>query len=169
MPRTILYSRTLPLAEAPEAINPRYSGLPIGDASDEMIEREGDDFAGKLVKYIPGEALALVALISSIAGITEKQILAIVAVGGVGQLLWLHRAAGDLAAADRPSWRQYIFALVAYLGWILGTTPAVCSVVGVARTTGAICMASVAYLLPLIDDAAHRRLDPNTEPPALLR
>jgi hypothetical protein len=169
MPRTIVYARPMQITDASEKGNPRYSGggavAPLEDAA----VTEGDDFAAKLVKYIPGEALALVALISSLAGISQIQVVSIVVVGGIGQLLWLHREGAKLLTVDRPSQRQYVFALVAYVAWVFGTSPTVCSVLGIAHTTGTITMASVAYLLPLVDDVAHARLDPKVEEPALRR
>jgi hypothetical protein len=121
------------------------------------------------MKYIPAEALALVALISSIEGIRDGQVVAVVIVGGVGQLLWLMRQGKKIAPVDRPSLRQYGFALIAYLAWVLGTSPTVCDVLGVDRTTGTIAMASTAYLLPLIDDSAHDWLDPKPQEPFVTR
>lgn len=169
MPRTIVYARAIRPGETPEETNPRYSSRAIGASNGDTVVREGDDFAAKLVKYIPGEALALVALISSINGISDQQVVAIAVVGGVGQLLWLYREGSKLATRDRPSLRQYGFASIAYFAWVVGTSPLVCSVLGMAHTTGTITMASVAYLLPLVDDAAHARFDPETEEPALMR
>jgi hypothetical protein len=171
VPRTIIYDRPIHANEATGAPAEVYSGgvgrRPRDD--ERIVARPGDDFASKLMKYIPAEALALVALISSIRGIADAQVLAVVIVGGVGQMLWLMRQGKKLALADHPSWRQYSFALIAYVAWVLGTSPTVCGVLGVSPTTGTIAMASVAYLLPLIDDSAHDWLDPKPSEPILTR
>ncbi len=171
MPRTIVYDRPISVAEGQEAPHRAYSESLVGRAGEgeDVVTRPGDDFSSKLIKYMPAEALALVALISSIEGIKDGQVLAVVIVGGLGQLLWLRQQGAKLDPADRPTARQFGFALVAYCAWVLGTSPTVCAVLGIDRTTGTIAMASVAYLLPLIDDSAHAWLDPKPPEPILLR
>jgi hypothetical protein len=171
VPRTIVYDRPIRIAEAEQTLRREFGDAgPIGATRpDAVATRPGDDFASKLVKYIPAEALAFVALISSFSDITEPQVITIVAVGLAGQMLWLRRQGAKLPPADRPTWRQYILSAIAYAAWVLGTSPAVSAVFGVDRTTATITMASVAYLLPLIDDPTHEWLDPKPAEHVLIR
>ena len=110
-----------------------------------------------------------VALISSMEGIADEQVIAVVVIAGIGQLLWLSHSAAKLPIADRPTVRQYSLAVVAYAAWVLGTSPEVAQILGIDRTTATIAMASVAYLLPLVDPKTHAWLDPDPEEPVLTR
>ena len=104
------HDRPIRIADAEQTLKREFGDAgPIGAAGpDAVATRPGDDFASKLVKYIPAEALAFVALISSFSGITEAQVVTIIAVGFVGQMLWLRRQGAKLPPADHPTWRQYI-------------------------------------------------------------
>jgi hypothetical protein len=125
--------------------------------------------AGLAPGPIPGEALALIALITAGSGMGDGQVIALVTVGAVGQMLWLQQRGAQLDGPDRPTARFFVFALIAYLAWVLVTCPADRELAGVDETTAAIVMASVAYLLPLVDPIAHERLDSSEEEPVLER
>jgi hypothetical protein len=168
LPRTIIYERRIPARQQRSPGSPAY-GSATKAGADETKVRPGDDFATRLTKYLPAETIALVALVSSISGITRYQIWAIVLVGAIGQVLVLRQASRKLDKPDQPSWRQLVFAVVAYAGWVLGTTPAFCDSIHVDRTTGTIVMACVAYLLPLVDVEAHDLLDNKDDVEVLTR
>ncbi len=167
MPRTILYARPAQPGDHAAPSGAYYAQRAGAPAQDDLGDVPGDDFATRLAKYIPAEALALVALITSIEGITDEQMIAIVVVAAIGQLL--NQLGERLSAADRPAVRQYVFALIAYAAWVLGTTPPVSDMLGVDRTTATIVMASTAYLLPLLDPPTHKWLDPQPSAPRLRR
>lgn len=169
MARTIVYERRIPIEVLDDSDRRAYGAFRAAAGQDDVAIREGDGFAERLLKYIPGEALALIALITAGSSMSDGQVIALVAVGAIGQILWLQQRGAQLDGPDRPSARFFVFALVAYLAWVLGTCPTVRELVDVDQTTAAIVMASVAYLLPLVDPIAHERLDGSEEPVVLER
>lgn len=169
MPRVIIYPRA-----RPEPTTSAEQRQLYGARGDEEVAAAAslvaDDYASRLLKYIPAEALAFVVFGTSFSSERRGQVAAVAIVAAVGQLLWLRRSAQSLPAADRPTWRYYLLSLIAYVAWVVGTSPKVRSLVGLHQTTAAIILGSVAYLLPSIDPATHSRLDPKPpEPPRVRR
>lgn len=168
MPRVILYDRpALRDAEQRDG-SPRYAGGGKGAPGAEEV-RAGDDYVQRLVKYIPAEAIGFVIFGTSFPNEKDGHVVAVVVVAAVGQLLWLFRRGQQVPQADRPTARFYVLALIAFAAWALGTSPPVSELVGLDRTTAALILCSVAYLLPWIDPQTHAWLDPKPPEPERLR
>jgi hypothetical protein len=133
------------------------------------VVRRGDGYLERVAKYIPAEALGFVILGTSYPGIEALELATVVAVGAVGQMLWLYRKGDGLAELDKPTPRYYVLSLIAYGAWVLGTCPSVAALVGVDGSLAAIVLTSVAYLLPWIDPKTHAWLDPPPPERPLLR
>jgi hypothetical protein len=169
LPRTIIYSRPVG-GEQPRNEEGRvYAGTTSPEDTEEVTSTAGDGLSTRLTKYIPGETLAFVLPFCSVDGVKDGHVVAAVAVGALGQVLWLHHQGSQLAPTDRPTFRFYFLALVAYAAWVLGTVPHVHELCHIDQTTAALVLLAVAYLLPLIDPKTHEIFDPTPEPNYLTR
>lgn len=166
MPRTIIYDR--PRSSLPPQARPTYGERVAGTEQDGDV-RPGDPYLTRLAKYIPAETLAFMVFSTSFSQETRGQTIAVVLIGAVGQLLWLYNRGQAISdPEDRPTWRYYMFSLIAYSAWIIGTCPQVSHYAGIPRTTAAIILGGVAYLLPLADPETHAWID-HREPPLITR
>ena len=97
---------------------------------------------------------------------SDLQLAAGVLVGARGQLLWLGLKAKDpeVDERDRPGWHFFVLAVIAYFAWVIGTCAPVAEALKIDPTTAVIVVASVAYLLPLLDPTLHRALNESDEP-----
>lgn len=155
MPRTIAYKvppRTTPVDDVPVY----GSASPRGE-SDELAEP--DQFQARLIKYIPGETLAFVVPVAAFANDRDGLVALVAIAGAIGQLLLLKKSGGRAQLNARPTPRFFLFALIAYIAWAFGTSAEIRNLIGMDTTTGAVIMATAAYLLPLIDPFAHAKFD----------
>jgi hypothetical protein len=161
VPRTIIYSRPVGGEQPQDEEGRIYAGTTTSSGSaEEVISTAGDGLSTRLTKYIPGETLAFVLPFCSVDGVKDGHVVGAVAVGALGQVLWLHHQGSQLATTDRPTFRFYLFALVAYAAWVLGTVPHVHEICRIDQTTAALILLAAAYLLPLIDPKTHEIFDP---------
>lgn len=166
MPRSIVYPAPAPRPRADERDRPYAGGTGAADAGQSTEMSPGDGFAQRLLKYIPAETLAFVVFLTAMSDLKDAHVVAVVVVGLVGQVLILRSQTAKMAAPDRPTLRFFIFAVVAYLAWVVGTSPRFAHIVHLDRTTATLIMACVAYLLPLIDPKTHEIFDPKPPEPA---
>ncbi len=134
MPRTIVYPQS-PAAAAAAAGGP--PPLPP------------DEFGDKLVKYLPAEVVAfyvpIYALIPTAEDWARWLILAVAALGTLGHLL--------LRADPANPPRRYFFvlAVVAFLGWAIGTSTVGSDLLGMEEWLSKIVLLLVVFAVPLID------------------
>jgi hypothetical protein len=115
-----------------------------------------DDYATKLVKYVPAETLSFflpaVLLADSALG---DALLVIVAM--VGTALYLGRQ------GPKPLY-FYVLAELALLAWIVGTTEVGSELLPLRPEAAKLTLAIAVYLIPAVDDTLTRRLQPSQAP-----
>lgn len=160
MARTIVYDRPRQPDEREASVPAVYAQRGDATTSEDEDTLRGDTYAERLLKYIPAETIAFVVFGSSFSDITDAQLVAVLIIAAVGQLGWIYREGQKLRPVDRPAPRQYVFAFIAFCAWTLGTASGVREMLGVDDTTAAIVLGGAAYLLPMVDPAAHEKWDP---------
>jgi len=124
--------------------NPTYAGAPVP---------EPDGYAERLVKYIPGEAIALFLPFASIKSISDPQLIAVLAAVAVLTLLWAFDRNAKLdPQLRRPKGLVALWSLVAFAAWALGTSATTQQLVAWPPLTCAIILAVTAALMPKVDD-----------------
>jgi hypothetical protein len=134
-----------------ESGSPLYAGGADGPSSDGYAER--------LIKYIPGEAIAFFLPFASIEGITDGQLIAVLAVCAVIALWWALNREGRLVEdLKRPSWLVLIWSLIAFAAWAIGTSHATQHMLGWPALTCTIILAGSSVVIPMVDDMLVGRL-----------
>jgi hypothetical protein len=112
-----------------------------------------DGFPEKLAKYVPAEVLAFYVPIVAIAGVKDdKQTLFVVtAVAALGVVIYLGTAARQVVADRRPPIWFYALAVVAFLGWAIGTIPQLGPELGLSTVLSSVVLPIVIFAVPGID------------------
>ena len=132
---------------------PEEASIPPTERSD-----QGDDYFARLVKYIPGEALAFFLPFSASEDISDGWLIGVTAVGLTGACLWASNRNALLEPALRqPTGRVLAVTAVAFAAWALGTSANLQDLVGIGQQYAAIVTGAVALLLPAVDEALARR------------
>lgn len=138
-----VYGRTEPSPQVPE------------------VAPSPDGYLSRIIKYIPGETLALVLPASLIPGLDDWHLWLIAIAGLIGTPLWLRfTARRQLPPHQQPHLRFYAIALLAYCPWIFASSTPVRDVIGIDQELTAVLLFLAAYFLPLLDD----QLDDATRP-----
>jgi beta-phosphoglucomutase-like phosphatase (HAD superfamily) len=117
---------------------------------------QGDSVPEKLVKYIPGEALAFFVPVAAALGTKHNSVLvAAVVVGGIGTVGYLWVVARKLDATSRPLPHFYVLAVIAFAAWALATTASVQKLVGVDDTSAGVGLLFAVFLIPLTDSVCN--------------
>lgn len=124
-----------------------------------------DGYAGKLVKYIPGEVIAfftpISALIgaagssnSSAAGSNTGWLIAVTVVGALAAPAYVFVGA---AASVRPY--TYVLSTVAFVAWAFGVSPPLDAAAGLSAVAVGVSLGCAVFLIPLIDQVVTKVLD----------
>jgi hypothetical protein len=143
MARVLLYKPTTPPAGEGVAPTAGPGGKPKSD----------EDYADKLVKYIPGEAIAFytpLALLVKDSGIGAQ--LALILVGAVGVILYTGYHARRQKSKGRVLVHFYVFSVIAFLLWSSNTTPTFAAAIHFDQVPRTIALAAATFLFPALDD-----------------
>lgn len=131
-----------------------------GDDGAEPTGVSADQFAERLVKYVPAEALSFFIFATALfdrGGIVVGA--GVVAL--IGAVLLALLARSDLPYDLRPPALMTVgLTGAAFLAWALGTSPALQDVLGVSAKVGAFALACAAFALPIVDESLMRVLHP---------
>lgn len=111
-----------------------------------------DEYAEKLLKYVPAEVIAFFIPATATADANDHALLVVIfVVAAIGALGYLYRASLSVPADKRGKWWSYPLALAAFTAWALGTSPATADVVDIAPKTGGFILLIAAFVIPLAD------------------
>jgi hypothetical protein len=112
-----------------------------------------DDYLSKLVKYIPGEVLAIFTPIAAFLGTDKWQVLVMWSFGAIGVVGWLYLNAQKVPARQRRPY-AYGLGLIAFVGWAIGVSAPVRHLLwGLSDDWGGIILFGAAFLIPILDGA----------------
>ena len=135
--------------------------------ADDGGEQQPDDYGDKLVKYIPAEVIAFFlpayALAAKLTDFSDRigwLLVGIAIVGTVGYLL----VKADKAKPSR--WYFYLLAVLAFLGWAIGTTTEVAKLFNLPQPelSGKLVVFVTIFIVPLVDELLTRYLPAPAEP-----
>jgi uncharacterized membrane protein AbrB (regulator of aidB expression) len=145
----------------PSRLQARMSDKVAGVAADAEDQQQPDDYGDKLVKYIPAEviafflpAYALAAKLNNFSDRIGWLLVGIAVLGTVGYLL---------VKADKtkpPRWYFYLLAVLAFLGWAIGTTTEVAELFNLPQPelSGKLVVFVTVFFVPLVDGLLTRYL-----------
>lgn len=161
MPRAVVLpelaqaARGAPVSDGQE--REAYGSGPAGEADSGSGLPSPDAYGERLVKYIPGEALAAFLPLSTFVS-SDVLLVALLAGCTVGAGLWAVNRNADLKPELRqPAGRVAGFAVVAFLAWAGGTSQGTQELIGLPPQAGAVVLTVVALILPAIDRLLARR------------
>ena len=138
MARTIVYSR--------KGVGSNANAAPAGGP-----ENGGDNFAERLVKYVPAEVLSLFLPLVAIATGESELLWVLFGAGFLATFAYLFLSAERNQNQPKPLHHFYVLALVAFAAWALGTSADISGVVGVGPKVAALSLGLAAFLLPALD------------------
>jgi hypothetical protein len=111
----------------------------------------GDGLPEKLVKYVPAETIGFFVPVSAAVGTgNEGWLIAVVVVALLGTPAYLFQMAPE-TPASKPRAHYYVLAEIALVCWMLGTSSAVQSWVGISQTLGGVVLAIGTFAIPITD------------------
>jgi hypothetical protein len=152
--------RETPAAEKKEK-EPVYGGRVDGTEAEPAATPEAaDDASERLLKHIPARALPPFLLVMSLGELNKTWHWIFFGVFALGAVALVWRDNLTLKPRVRPARWNYLFPLVAFVAWALGTSPAVRDLFGVSDELGTSLMVAVAFLIGIVDDLVLQFLDP---------
>jgi hypothetical protein len=143
MSRLITYSKTIPAAAAA----PPVAGRPVPKAT-----TPNDDYAQKLVKYVPGEAIAfytpLAATLNDHGALSQ---FLLVGIGLVGAIFYTYYHSRALPAGQVVLPHYYVLSALAFIVWAANLSPQFGSDLHLDLAWRTIALASAVFLFPGID------------------
>lgn len=111
-----------------------------------------NDFAEKLVKYIPGETLAffLPAYIGAQATGEDSWRWGVLIIGALGTVAYAHIRSKQELGRARPVY-AYVLAMVAFLAWAFGTSAAGSELIGLTAPESDLLLALTVFVVPAVD------------------
>lgn len=135
---------------------PRTVVPPVRLRGEGQTAEGGDSFPERLVKYVPAETLAFFVPAAALLGSDHRPWLIVaLVVGAIGTVGYLLQAAPE-DPDSRPRVHYYVLACLAFLGWAVGTTPAVADLVHLDQVGAAFVLAVAVFLIPLADEMLNR-------------
>lgn len=130
----------------PRTVVPLAGGAAGGDGG-----TAGDGLPEKLVKYVPAETIGFFVPVSAAVGTgNEGWLIAVVVVALLGTPAYLFQMAPE-TPASKPRVHYYVLAEIALVCWMLGTSSAVQSWVGISQTLGGVVLAIGTFAIPITD------------------
>lgn len=152
MPRTIAYPSRGHHTGLVLNYIPKVEGIASTPKDDQASQPAAeDDYQSKLIKYIPGEALAFYAPLAS--GATGKvATIVITLIGVIGTDLYLRQSARRLKESEKPLRHYYFLSVVSFLVWALSINDSFSTLLGIPEQAKILILPCTVFLLPLIDD-----------------
>ena|SRR5258708_6107408 len=164
MPRTILYSarpagsmQPAPTPKEPltfggpgpsrKKANPTTQS-PVTQSVDDVATR--DDYAGKLVKFVPAEVLAFFAPMAAAVQGRNGLLIAATVIAFLSTPAYLWYASQKLPPQQKPLVHFYPLSAIAFLAWALGTSK-IGSLVGLDSISTSFVLGCSIFLIPLAD------------------
>jgi len=124
------------------------------------VTKPVDGYLDRLIKYIPGEAIAFYTPI--VAGASQagwKGQAVLIAVGLIGDFLYLSYHARRVPVEKRPLPHYYVLSLIAFIVWAISINSALATSLNLDQFWKGLLLAGTVFLLPALDDElAARRL-----------
>lgn len=152
MPRTIAYPSRGHHTDLGLNYRINVKGIALTPKDDQASQPGAeDDYQSKLIKYIPGEALAFYAPLAP--GATGKvATIAITLLGVIGTVLYLRQSARRLKEAEKPLRHYYFLSAASFLVWALSINDNFSTLLGIPAQAKILILPCTVFLLPLIDD-----------------
>jgi hypothetical protein len=154
--RTPIYS-TLERPRAPEA--PRAGVDAVETTQQPAREQERDGYFAKLIKYVPGEIVAVfasvIALAAAVSDDPDTKDTITIAVYGLFLIatpiyFWMRSSA--LTKSDRPAWYFYLLSAFAFAIWALAVSDRVRDTVDLSAAWSEFFLGLGAFIIPFLDE-----------------
>lgn len=133
---------------------PRYvvyqPAPPAPAVADQVKEPTADDYASKLVKYIPAEVTAFFVVGAAIGHTNQTWLIVAVVLGIIGTPAYL--VVQSVNADPKPLLHFYVLAAIAFIPWALAVSPDLASLLGVPALAASFLLATGIFVIPLADD-----------------
>lgn len=160
MSRTILYSvrsaKPTPSTESPITFGGPTRSRTKGCGARRVEEAAvPDDYAGKLVKFVPAEVLAFFAPMAAAVESRNSLLIAATIIGFLATPAYLWYGAQKLPPEQKPLVHLYPLSAIAFLTWALGTS-SIGSLIGLDSITTSFILGTSVFLIPLVDGLLER-------------
>ncbi len=149
-----------------EAIAAAAAGNPSPAAGSDVVSNS-DDFATKLIKYIPAETITLATLFFGAWTITGRWVWFWVAVGAAVNIAYLYALTFASPQTTNPKLYFYFLSAAAFVAWAIGTVDVVEKAAHVSDSAKAgFVLAFAAVAIPSLDLIFSAGPGPAPPPPA---
>jgi hypothetical protein len=132
----------------------------VGGAPAAPPKITADNYASKMVKYVPAEVTAFFVMAAALGHSNQTFLIVALVLGFVFTPVYL--LLSSVSAAQKPLLHFYVLAAIAFVPWALVTSPDLASLFGASSAVVAFILAAAVFVIPgadsLLEAAANGKL-----------